>query len=40
MITLTYDGKFIVQKVDEENIDLWFEQVNKRLTEIQKVDKK
>lgn len=40
IVPLIYEGKFIDQNVDEENIDLWFEQVTKRLTESQKVDLK
>lgn len=40
IVPLIYEGKFIEQTVDEKNIDLWFDQVTKRLTEPQKVDLK
>ena len=40
IVPLIYEGKFIEQTVDEQNIDLWFDQVTKRLTEPQKVDLK
>ncbi len=40
IVPLIYEGKFIEQTVDEENIDLWFDQVTKRLTGPQKVDLK
>lgn len=40
IVPLIYEGKLIEQTVDEQNIDLWFEQVTKRLTEPQKVDLK
>lgn len=40
IVPLIYEGKFIEQTVDEQNIDLWFEQVTKRLTEPQKEDLK
>ncbi len=40
IVPLIYEGKFIEQSVDEENIDLWFEQVTKRLQEAQKADLK
>lgn len=40
IVPLIYEGKFIEQVVDEQNIDLWFDQVTKRLTEPQKVDLK
>lgn len=40
IVPLIYEGKFIEQKVDEQNIDLWFEQVTKRLTEPQRADLK
>lgn len=38
IVPLIYEGRFVEQNVDEENIDLWFEQVTKRLTEAQKSD--
>lgn len=38
IVPLIYEGRFIEQKVDEENIDLWFKQTTKRLTESQKED--
>ena len=31
-------GRFVEQKVDEENIDLWFKQTTRRLTEAQRED--
>lgn len=40
IVPLIYEGRFVEQTVDEENIDLWFEQVAKRLNEAQKVDLK
>lgn len=38
IVPLIYEGRFVEQKVDEENIDLWFRQTTKRLTESQKED--
>ena len=38
IVPLIYEGRFVDQKVDEENIDLWFKQTTKRLTESQKED--
>lgn len=38
IVPLIYEGRFVDQKVDEENIDLWFEQRTKRLTDAQKDD--
>ena len=38
IVPLIYEGRFVEQKVDEENIDLWFWQTTKRLTEAQKED--
>ena len=32
IVPLIYEGKFVDQLVDEANIDLWFDQVTKRLT--------
>lgn len=40
IVPLIYEGKFVEQKVDEENIDLWFEQTTKRLSKKQKTDLK
>lgn len=38
IVPLIYDGRFVEQHVDEANIDLWFEQITKRMTEAQKQD--
>lgn len=38
IVPLIYEGKFVDQHVDEENIDLWFNQVTKRLNDAQKAD--
>lgn len=38
IVPLIYEGKFVDQRVDEENIDLWFGQVTKRLNNAQKAD--
>lgn len=38
IVPLIYEGRFIEQKVDEENIDMWFRQTTKRLTDPQKED--
>jgi type I restriction enzyme R subunit len=38
IVPLIYEGRFVEQRVDEENIDLWFKQTTKRLTEAQKED--
>ena len=38
IVPLIYEGRFVDQKVDEENIDLWFEQTTKRLTPEQRQD--
>lgn len=38
IVPLIYEGRFVDQRVDEENIDLWFEQTTKRLTNAQKQD--
>lgn len=40
IVPLIYEGRFVEQRVDEENIDLWFEETTKRLNEKQKVDLK
>lgn len=38
IVPLIYEGRFVEQRVDEENIDLWFKQTTKRLTEAQRED--
>ncbi|MCD8049903.1 MAG: type I restriction endonuclease subunit R [Clostridia bacterium] len=38
IVPLIYEGRFVEQKVDEENIDLWFRQTTRRLTDDQKED--
>ena len=38
IVPLIYEGRFVDQKVDEENIDLWFDQTTKKLTEAQQED--
>ncbi len=38
IVPLIYEGKFVDQNVDEGNIDLWFDQVTKRLNDAQKAD--
>lgn len=38
IVPLIYEGRFVEQTVDERNIDLWFEQTTKRLTDAQKLD--
>lgn len=38
IVPLIYEGRFVDQKVDEENIDMWFKQTTKRLTDPQKED--
>ncbi len=40
ILPLIYEGRFVEQKVDEENIDLWFNETTKKLTEKQKLDLK
>lgn len=40
IVPLIYEGRFVEQNVDEANIDLWFEQTTKRLTESQRDDLK
>jgi len=35
IVPLVYEGRFVEQKVDEANIDLWFEQITRRLSEKQ-----
>ena len=38
IVPLIYEGRFVEQTVDEANIDLWFRQTTKRLTEAQRDD--
>lgn len=38
IVPLIYESRFVEQAVDEKNIDLWFEQVTKRLTDAQRDD--
>lgn len=38
IVPLIYEGRFVEQTVDEANIDLWFEETTKRLTQAQKDD--
>ena len=38
IVPLIYEGRFVEQNVDEENIDLWFDETTRRLTEEQKAD--
>ena len=38
IVPLIYEGRFVEQNVDEANIDLWFKQTTKRLTEAQRND--
>lgn len=40
IVPLIYEGRFIEQVVDEGNIDLWFTQITKRLSEKQREDLK
>jgi type I restriction enzyme R subunit len=40
IVPLIYEGRFVEQTVDEVNIDLWFEQITRRLTEEQIEDLK
>ena len=40
IVPLIYEGRFVEQTVDEANIDLWFNQVTKRLTDAQRADLK
>lgn len=40
IVPLLYEGRFVDQKVDEENIDLWFEKTTRRLNEAQRDDLK
>lgn len=34
IVPLIYEGRFVEQKVDEEGIDLWFEETTKDLQKI------
>ena len=38
IVPLIYEGRFVEQKVDEKNIDMWFRETTKRLTEAQRED--
>ena len=38
IVPLIYEGRFVDQRVDEENIDLWFKKTTERLTNSQKED--
>ena len=38
IVPLIYEGRFVEQHVDEENIDLWFQKTTKRLTDAQRDD--
>ena len=38
IVPLIYEGRFVEQRVDEENIDLWFEQTTKNLTPEQRTE--
>ena len=40
IVPLFYEGRFVEQKVDEKNIDLWFDEITKRLNDAQKEDLK
>lgn len=40
IVPIIYEGRFVEQIVDEENIDLWFEQITKRLSDKQREDLK
>ena len=40
IVPLIYEGRFVEQRVDEVNIDLWFEQITRRLSENQIEDLK
>lgn len=40
IVPLIYEGRFVEQSVDETNIDLWFEQTTKKLTDKQRNDLK
>lgn len=38
IVPLIYEGKYVEQNVDDKNIDLWFDEVTKKLTDPQKVE--
>ena len=40
IVPLIYEGRFVDQKVDENNIDLWFERTTRRLNEREREDLK
>ena len=40
IVPLIYEGRFVDQKVDESNIDLWFEKTTRRLNEREREDLK
>lgn len=40
IVPLIYEGRFVDQKVDEQNIDLWFEKTTRRLNESEREDLK
>lgn len=40
IVPLIYEGKFVEQNIDEQNVDLWFEQTTKKLSDAQKQDLK
>lgn len=40
IVPLIYEGRFVEQDVDQENIDSWFEKTTKRLSDKQKLDLK
>ena len=40
IVPLIYEGRAVIQDVDEKNIDFWFEEHSKRCTEKQKKDLK
>lgn len=40
IVPLIYEGRFVDQKVDEENIDLWFDKTTRRLNEREREDLK
>ena len=40
IVPLLYEGRFVDQKVDEENIDLWFDKTTRRLNEREREDLK
>lgn len=40
IVPLIYEGRFVEQKVDEQNIDLWFERTTRRLNDREREDLK